>query len=287
MGNFRIVSLNTWGGTAGSGILANLSKFHHDGAHVICLQEVHDAPYDVPQYLKPSNGGHRIAPLNAWLRREIETILGDHYDSYYAPQLYGCYHDCEVSPYSSLRYGNLLLIRKELPHTYRSGFIVGEGPRLYDRLTGLPASKTAQVVDIFLDGKVLTVGHGHGAWANGHKGNLPWRREQAARMLELLSSPHQDKTDPHVVLVGDWNVTSDTETIEIFRTSSIFGPLGAEHLNVKFGIVDTRTKHYPQTKPTREADHAFASPILNARMSMDKWVASDHAATIICVLYFV
>jgi len=283
----KIYSWNIWSGSLGEAPINDLRRFVTEEADIICLQEVHRAPQTVPRLLMPNDPGSRIAPLNSWLYQEIVDALGEGFAYYYAPQLKGCYHDCERAPYPELEYGNLLIIKRELRHTYRSGFICGNIQKLYNFKTGSPAGKTAQVVDVYDANGVITIGHGHGAWANGNKGNTAWRNSQAINMLKLLD-PHYStlrqraaKPDyyPRTLLVGDWNVTSSTRTVRRFRDSQVFGKSGGEHLNAKWGITDTRTCYYQ--KPIREADHAFASANLKANLTVDVTVASDHGALLV------
>jgi hypothetical protein len=278
------VSWNVWGGSGGDGLFSTLSELAQY-VDVFGLQEVHNAPYTVPQRLMPAKPGDRLLPINTWLLREIETVVGPDFVSYYAPQLTGCYHDCEQAPYPDLCYGNVLLVRKRLTHCVRQGFISGELNKLTDRATSTPAGKTGLAVDLHDLG--ITFCTGHGAWYYSDKGNLPWRTEQAKRLLTLADPNYDQLTlrarDPSfqtsVILAGDLNVRRDTDMVSFIKQSRVFGPHGADYLNERFGSHDTRTRLYK--KPDREANHAFASPHLQARLTILPEVSSDHAVLLI------
>ncbi len=281
----RIASWNIWSGSMGIGVHHDLKRIIEYGASIIALQEVHHAGCtSIPEFLTPLDPGSRKGPINTRFLIELYKHYGEMFNIHFAPQLVGCTHDCERSPHAKLQYGNVMMVRRSLEYRYRDGFIAGDANKLYCFETGTPAGKTGQAVTIRLPTGPLKIGHGHGAWANGHKGDVPWRTEQANKLLTLLSQDNgfgDMGTVSQAVLVGDLNVRTDTEKVRQIKRSLVFGPAGAEHLNAKCNIWDTRTHHY--AKEEREADHAFASPSLDGRLELMPDVHSDHAVLLVTV----
>lgn len=281
----KIISLNVWNGCI-SGIMDDIIRLAaDDDLAVICLQEIHHAGSpDITKYLMPSDPGARPAPMNTHFLLELHAKLADSFNIHYSPQLNGLVHDCEVSEYPALQYGNVVMVRRTYTYHYRDGHIAGHDQKMYCFETRTPAGKTAQAVDLDWGGHRLTVGHAHGAWDQGHKGDNAWRVQQADEILRLLDPGNAwqwPSYTPQVVLVGDLYVRSDTEMVRHIIRSPVFGPHGAEHLNHTAGVTDTRTAWYK--KAGREADHAFASPGLRASLTLDDTVHSDHAALIVTI----
>ncbi len=284
----EVVSLNTWAGSGGVGIYADVLRLA-ETADVLCLQEVHKAPAHYPHEIMPTSPGKRKGPLYTQLGNRIESMLADRFVAHYAPQLTGCYHDTERAPeeLAELQYGNLVLVRREFSHTHESAFINGEHGQLFDKKALTPAAKTAQRIEITDEKGTIRIVSGHGAWFASDKGDQPWRFMQAEKMLRLATFDYdaldelakQDHYAPRVVLLGDLNVLSRTKVIREIKRSKVFGRVGADYLNARCGVWDTRTDLY--TGEHREADHAFTSPRLEARLRVDKTVASDHAALIV------
>ncbi len=286
----KIISLNTWGGSGGTSIYKDILHLA-ETADVLCLQEVHRAPAHYPRTVMPSDPGKRQLPLHTQFGNIVESMLSDCFVAHFAPQLVGCYHDCERAPeeLSELQYGNMVLVRREFSHTHESTFINGELGQLFDAESMTPAGKTAQRIDITDGINVVSIVSGHGAWFRGDKGDQPWRLAQTEKLLRLASHDY-DHVDtlalesdylPRVVLLGDLNVLASTKVIQLIKKSKVFGRVGADYLNGRYGIWDTRTDLY--TGVHREADHAFASPCLNAALAIDKSVASDHAALLVTI----
>ncbi len=286
----KIVSLNTWAGSGGNAIYADIIRLA-ETADVLCLQEVHKAPAHYPRTVMPSSPGRRKEPIHTQLGNRIESMLTERFVAHYAPQLSGCYHDIERAPeaFAELQYGNLVLVRREFQHTHTSTFINGEHGQLFDKDTLTPAAKTAQCIEITDAKGTIRIVSGHGAWFASDKGDQPWRFAQAEKMLRL-ASPNYDTLDalaahehyvPRVVLLGDLNVLSQTKVIREIKRSKVFSRVGADYLNQRCGVWETRTELYAGL--LREADHAFASPCLKAHLSADYTVASDHAALIVTI----
>jgi endonuclease/exonuclease/phosphatase family metal-dependent hydrolase len=279
----KIVSLNTWGDSTGL-ILRDVLRLKQE-ADVLGLQEVHHSHAAVPLHIWPEDPGKRIGPVNTKLFAQLCSILCDDFVCYYAPQMEGYVHDTEMSIYPELQYGNALFVRRTLPHHYRDGFIYGFAGKLFDSPEGTPVGKTGQAIDIFDAHGQITVAHAHGAWYKSDKTtNFPWRQEQVAGLIRLMSAPHTKHRAgaSRAVLLGDLNVTSDTATIKDLIQAPVFGPQGAIHLNAQDKVQCTRTPLYTGT--IKEADHAFASPCLGAKLQVDDGVASDHAALIVDIM---
>lgn len=286
LNELRVVSLNTWADCTGK-IVEDALRLK-EGAHVLCFQEVHRAPEHVPTYIRPAQPGKRPGFINTKLYHQLTEVLSDEFVGYYAPQMRGYLHDMEASAYPEVEYGNAMFVRKGLNHTYRDGFIYGQMGKVFDEKSGTPAGKTGQAVDIFDRHGSITVAHGHGAWFKSDKtSNFGWRKEQTEGILRLIAPDYDalkylaanEAYRPRVLLVGDFNVVTATQTIKEISKSSVFGRTGGWHLNARNGVWRTRTHLY--TGEIMEADHAFASHHLNATLTVDDTVNSDHAALIV------
>ncbi len=282
----RVVSLNTWADCTGK-IVEDVIRLK-EGAHVLCFQEVHRAPAHVPTHVTPRDKGKRTGYINTKLFDHIATALGDEFVGYFAPQMRGYLHDMEASEYPEIEYGNAMFVRKEIPHTYRDSFIYGYLGKTFDAASGTPAGKTGQAIDIHDADGVITVAHVHGAWFKSDKtSDFSWRNEQAAGILRLMAANYDhldtiardDNYRPRAILVGDLNVVTATKTVKLITSSVVFSRVGGWHLNARNGVWRTRTSHY--TGDIMEADHAFASHELNATLTIDDTVNSDHAALIV------
>ncbi len=278
----RTVSLNTWADNTGE-ILRDIKR-HQQNAHVLCFQEVHDAAGAVPDKLRPRDPGKRTGPVNTRLFEQIANLLLPNFVGYYAPQMQGHLHDTEATEYEALQYGNALFVRRELEHTYRDAFIYGHPGKAFDDPPGTPVGKTGQAIDIITETGIITIAHGHGAWYRSDKtSDFAWRNEQVEGIRRLIAPPAANQNDaavqPRVIFVGDLNVVSATQTVCRLAKAREFGTTGAWHLNGQYRIFNTRTRLY--TGDIKEADHAFATPSLQAKLWIDDTVQSDHAALIV------
>jgi endonuclease/exonuclease/phosphatase family metal-dependent hydrolase len=241
----KIVSLNTWGGLAGS-VLPIFFETHRD-IDVFLLQEVFS----------------QATEKTVWDEREdanlfatIGSRLPDH-TGYFAPSVV---HEWGLAAFVK----NTLPVQKT-----GSAFVHRTMDSLIDR-DGASIGKNIQFIEIEREnGTPLTIVNFHGLWA-GHgvgKGDTPDRIEQSKKVVDFMRSLSGD-----VILGGDFNLNPETESLQMIPRD-----LGLRDLIKEYGIPSTRTSFYQ--KPGKFADYFFTSPhipITHFRVLPDE--VSDHAA---------
>ena len=251
----RIISLNTWGGRAGRGLISSFFKKYGDTTDVFCLQEMWSAAYE---NLEGKNAGGvpmRYEDIMVTGVRDISAILPNH-KSFFRPHLLD-------------NYGLFMLVNKNLP-------LIEEGEVFVHKQKGyIPEgdagnhARNIQYITVSTEAGPITVINFHGLWTNvgegkGKRDNKD-RLEQSEKILEFTT-----RLKNQFVLCGDFNLLPDTESIKKFEKA------GLRNLIREFGITSTRTSFY--TKPVKFADYAFLSKELdlkNFRVLPDE--VSDHA----------
>lgn len=131
------------------------------------------------------------------------------------------------------------------------------------------SSRKLQHVTITTPKGPLTLLNYHGLWTGGSKKDTPERLEQSRRIQEHLTSIAGD-----IVLVGDFNLLPDTESMKILRH-------GLRDLIAEFKITSTRNRLYRNYYDTTEpnfADYILVSPnVAVENFSVLDDLVSDHA----------
>jgi endonuclease/exonuclease/phosphatase family metal-dependent hydrolase len=106
----------------------------------------------------------------------------------------------------------------------------------------------------------------HGIWNGKGKGDSDDRIMQSKNIIDFTKSLNHD-----FVLVGDFNLLPDTESIKLFEDT------GLKNLIKEYGITSTRTSFY--TKPIPYADYAFVTKGIKIKeFKVLPEEVSDHAA---------
>ena len=125
-----------------------------------------------------------------------------------------------------------------------------------------------QLTEILVPGGSLLVGNYHGIARPGSKLDNDERLEQSRAIRHVL-----DAHDGPVVLIGDFNLLPDTESVRLLEA-------GLRNLVIERAIPSTRSRlnpYYgtPQEQP--HADYAFISPALRvAAFQVPDVSISDH-----------
>lgn len=288
----KFISWNTESGGR-RGFQKALRKLHSDPDVVAFMfQEVHDVhTRGVPREvfpLKPGNRGDN--PIRPWLHQEIKRALEPEFDSWFAPQITNHLHELEPTTHH-ISYGQSLFVKRSpdirVQHLTQ-GCIYRNFGDINEEAAGGPPSAKAMIAATlqFSDGQVLTIGNVHGFWSQFGKIDMPARFVQNRGITSMLTQHinchREGHTEAEILLMGDFNYTSQMRALDNLRAERIFGMGGGVILNHRFGITDTRTKHYK--KPIREADFAIISQALNKRhctFTVDIDVPSDHG--VLCV----
>jgi endonuclease/exonuclease/phosphatase family metal-dependent hydrolase len=246
-----IVSLNIWGGRAGSDKVIEFFKKYRDTVDVFCLQEVWSDRYD--DYEGMLAGGRPLdqGSIMTHALHDIGAVLPEH-TAYFHPGFLD-------------NFGLAMFVRTTLPvreagdifvHRER-GYIPEEDLGFYAR--------NLEYVTLEHNGTDLTLLNFHGLWNGKGKGDCEERLLQSDRIIEFirtLKTPH--------ILCGDFNLLPDTESVKKFEIA------GMRNLISEYGITSTRTPLYD--KEIGYADYAFVSEGIEVRdFTVLPDVVSDHA----------
>jgi len=275
-----IMYLNTWGGT--KPLWRKLRGYltsQKEKMDIFCFQEVHHNRNHTPQWLIPENPGHRTGAINVQQLKALRLILGDHV-GYFTPSGDNFLTDIEPTGHPIL-YGNAMFIRNTLPVVgFRSSMIYRRFNAIND---GLPAARTIQIATIVKGQTAYVIANLHGIWTGNGKDDCKERNAQTMRITEQINrAARLAALDTgliiKVILGGDFNITSKTESMAKIMSAQAFGNQGAINLNVEYDCLDTRTVLYPSDKQTREADFILVSRNLNigSFAALAEPVVSDH-----------
>lgn len=100
------------------------------------------------------------------------------------------------------------------------------------------------------DEKRVIITNVHGLWEKSNKGDSPLKLEQSRRIVQALGYL-QLRFDGELVVMGDFNLLPDTESIAIIER------FGLRNLIKEHNVTSTRSSIY--TKEIRYADYVFVS----------------------------
>ncbi len=247
----KIITLNTWGGRAGSDKIMNFFKKYKDGVDIFCLQEIWSAPHT---NLDGHNAGgipidHDNIMVNG--KQDISNLLNN-YEPFFCPHF-------------GDNYGLLMLIKKDLKIVDKGEvFVHKEKDYVPDGDLGNHA-RNIQYATVEKDDKLITVINFHGLWNGKGKTDSEDRILQSKNILKFISS-----LDRNVVFCGDFNLLPETKSILMFEES------GFINLIKKYNIKSTRTSYY--NKPEKFADYILISKnIGEKRFEVLTDEVSDHS----------
>ena len=247
----KIMSLNIWGGRAGTEALLDFFSAHKDDTDVFCLQEVWSEPFR--DYEGKLAGGVPIdhSKILTEAVREITERLPNHHTFFKPHLLQG--------------YGLMMMVKKDLT-------VLAEGDVFVHQYDGyIPpedlgrCARNLQYVTITIDTRIVTILNIHGLWNGQGKTDSEDRLEQSQNIVNFIRS-----LEGEIVLMGDLNLLPDTKSLQMIEESDL------RNLITDYNILSTRTSLY--TKPIRIADYAFVSPgidVIDFRVLPDE--VSDHS----------
>lgn len=253
----RIVSLNTWGGTALEPLLQFVRQ-QADSTDLFCLQEILNARTDVPLDCR----------FRTNLYAELTSLL---------PEFQGQFDELVTwdQPVLStdetveVPFGLATFARRSLPIIERACEFVVHHDDTLDAVPGLyRTTRRLQLTSLRCESGVLQVANFHGMSRPGSKLDSEERIEQS-RAIRRVMDPH---SGPSVVM-GDFNLLPETESVRILE-------YGRRNLITQFQIATTRSRlnpYYgtPQEQP--HANYAFATPDLQIEaFSVPDLEVSDH-----------
>lgn len=187
----KLITLNTWGGRAGKGLLLDFFQKYED-VDVFCLQEIWSAPYE---HLEghPA-GGLAISHEQIMTRgmQEISETLSN-YSSYF-------------HPHHLNNYGLQTLVKNNLTVTEDGELFVHKYKGYVPEGDVGNCARNIQYVTLDLQSGPITIINFHGAWIKGaNKADTDDRMNQSKKIVEFLKSLSND-----FVLCGDFNLLPNT-----------------------------------------------------------------------------
>lgn len=129
---------------------------------------------------------------------------------------------------------------------------------------GTTIGRNMQFIQFTDNNQDYTIINFHGLWNGGGKKDSPDRLNQSQKIKEFI----KEKAKGKVILVGDFNLEPDTESVAILEK-------GMRNLIKEMGVTSTRSHHY--TKPVKFADYAIVSNDLNViKFEVLQDPVSDH-----------
>jgi hypothetical protein len=249
----KLLSLNLWAGRVYDKLVPFLKEKAPD-IDVFCFQEVLSEAGDAnPQFkkLKKAHSGSSYDDVPD-LYSKLKSVLTD-FDSILG------------NPLTTTEDGERLAIfyRRGM-QINDNGFVLTSKPVKVD-FEGESFTLSSAIQYIMVD-KDLCIGNIHGLWQQVGKRDTPERLYQSEKIVEFLS-----RTSERRVLVGDFNLSPETKSIEMIEDS------GMLNLIKRNNVQSTRSSLYPRLSKGKFADYAFVSNDINVnefRVLQDE--VSDH-----------
>lgn len=242
----NLITLNTWGGRCKDDFVRFL-KLYSDRVDIFCLQET---------YKDAENKEHDQDFLREGIL-DMEKVLEKIFSN----------HNIRFDSYSLGFYGLNQIVHKKNHCRFLDPTTILEGIRSSN--DNQFREKILQYCEVSVGGKDIVIGNFHGHWKRGFgKGDCGERFLQSRNLINFVNS----QACP-VILCGDFNLDLDTESVCMIEKET-----GMRNLIRDYQITDTRTRLYPQSKPSRFADYVFVSPeveVIDFHVMSD--VISDHA----------
>jgi endonuclease/exonuclease/phosphatase family metal-dependent hydrolase len=244
----KVLSLNAWGGKAGTeGILAFLKKY--EDVDIFCLQEIFDGGEEYRGMPAARFSLEKFDP--ELLRKTSEALPG---------------HDAHFRPHFGNVFGLTIFVKKDLVVLEEGEVSIYREKGYYSPENIGDQHRIMQYVT--LNDPACAVMNVHGLWNGLGKGDSDHRLAQSENILAHI----QSVTEP-LVLVGDFNLRPETESIRMLENA------GLRNLITEYGISTTRTSLYDSIEKEPHADYAFVSE--GIRVNEFKVLPdeiSDHAA---------
>jgi endonuclease/exonuclease/phosphatase family metal-dependent hydrolase len=237
----KLVTLNLWGGIVSKEYKKFFEKY--PDIDIWCFQEVYKDVY----------GPHQLEdePNNFRLYDELQKYLPS--------------HKHEFSHFLKDAFGIASFVNKDIKIAENGEIMIARGN--YEDLSNpeRDMNRKAQWLELEVKSKKVLIVNTHFTHRPVGKRDSEKRLRQSKIIVDFLSM-----FDCPKILVGDFNLLPDTESINIIERS------GMKNLIKEYGVTSTRTELY--TKEWKFADYIFVSPeikINDFKVLPD--VVSDHS----------
>lgn len=244
----KVISLNTWGGKAGTDGLISFFKAHQD-TDIFCLQEIF-------------NGGEAFRGMKA------ARFSLDHFDPKLLTRIQEALpgHTAHFRPHVEDFFGLATFVRNDVEIAaegevsiyrekgYYSRENIGDQHRILQYVT--PIDPQCTIINL------------HGLWNGQGKRDSEDRLLQSDRILTFIESLN----GPYILL-GDFNLRPETESIQKLEAA------GMRNLITEYSIPSTRTSLYDSRDTEPHADYVFVSDGIEVKdFAVLPDEVSDHAA---------
>lgn len=236
----KLISLNTWEGKCFEELTQFLDEYKNE-VDIFCFQEVDHF-----------NNPIEIQGITGNLYSKLEEVLVD-FNGFFVPSAIGYNLDGETLDKIDfdLEFGLAIFIRKGVNITTHDSYqiyIDETSNVLNSDFSNLPIKM--QKISFEVKGRVFSVYNFHGIPKPGSKLDTTKRLDQSNKIKNIL-----DRDSNARILVGDFNLLPDTESIKILEN-------GYRNLIKEFNIKETRSKlspYYGTPEYQKYADYAFVS----------------------------
>jgi endonuclease/exonuclease/phosphatase family metal-dependent hydrolase len=234
----KLICLNTWGGIVKNELRDFLVRQEVD-TDIFCFQEVFDnAHIDT------------LGDIDVNLYTTLTELLPNH-TGYYAPS-----QDNDE--------GLAIFVKPSIKLDAVGDDFVYRFHNAMEDEDRKTLGRNIQYVQFTQSDQGYTVINFHGLWNGAGKTDTPDRLSQSQRIKEFI----EDKAKSKVILVGDFNLEPDTESIAILEK-------GMRNLIKEKGITSTRSQYHKW--PNKFADYVIVSNDLNVvRFELLQETVSDH-----------
>lgn len=247
----KIITLNTWGGQAGTKNLLQFFEKYND-IDIFCLQEIFNGGEN--NFSEKNEKESKLREYN--LFNLIQEVLPDH-QSFFRPHLKD-------------HYGLAMFIKKDILISEEGEYFVHKDKDFFptDKL-GFHA-RNIQYVTTKINNDDITILNFHGLWNGQGKSDTEDRINQSKKIISFIKSIKND-----FILCGDFNLSPDTKSLQMIEQE-----LSVHNLISEYDITSTRTSLY--TKENKYADYVFTSKNIKIKkFEVLSDEVSDHAPILI------
>ncbi len=248
----KLITLNTWGGRAGSDLLLSFFPKYAKETDIMCLQEIWSAPHENLEGFSTAGKPLTNADVATHIMQDVCAALPD-FKEYFRPHF-------------TDHYGIMTMVNKKITVIDEGEVYVHKNKGYFPEDDLGKHARNIQWLKMDSGGKKFAVINFHGLWNGQGKGDSDDRILQSQKIIDYLKTLDCDH-----ILCGDFNLLPDTKSLKMFEE------FGLRNLIKEYGITSTRTSLYEPA--VRYADYVFVSPgikVNDFRVLPEE--VSDHSA---------
>ncbi len=257
----KLISLNTWGGKYFEPLIEFIKQQSKD-TDIFCLLEIYDTNSNEKQYKE----------IRANLLFEIKNILPD-FQAFYYPILFDYDNNANLTDFD-LKYGQAIWVKKSITINNYNNYIIGKDQSKESLKKDFSNLNTPlQFINFTTDQKQYSIFVFHGTPYPADKLDSPRHLLESLKVKEIM-----DKQKGAKILVGDFNLLPETESIKVFETNM-------RNLIKEFNIGITRSNlspFYGKSDFQKFADYTFVTKDIDVKsFEVPQVEISDHLPMIL------